>query len=417
MTRTHSSLLPLLVLAACGTPDPEQRPAKSRDIVTVVGTGQQATDAPRLDADGAPLGIPALEAHLDSPVDLSFDDAGQLYVIDWNGHKIRTLREDGSVYPVVGSGVEGDACEATPSASGCPCLAAQVNHPTDITFGPDGRLFIAAWHNSKIKVLDPSTAEVTDLCGSGARDYLGDGGQCFGEQGAQLVAFDLPSSVLFDAQENLLIADQANQVIRRLGKDGTVSTIGGNCPKGGFGCPLGVGYSGDGGPATLAKLDGGIGQAALPAGKLALDADGNLYFADTFNHVVRKISPGSDGVLGEGDPSEEIIETVVGTGEFGYSGDGGPAREAQLYRPTDVAFAPDGTLYIADRGNYCIRRVSPADSTISTVAGQCGVPGSAGDGGPATEANLDEPFGVALDREGTLFIADTLNHRVRKVLP
>jgi sugar lactone lactonase YvrE len=404
------------VLLAFGCGSPHEDPPKSGDIVTVIGNGEQATDRVELDSSGAPVGVPALAAHLDSPVDLGFDASGQLFVIDWNGHKIRTLAEDGLLYPVVGSGVEGDACEAVPSPAGCPALSAEVNHPSDITFDSNGRLVIAAWHNSKIKVYDPSSGDVTDACGSGARDYLGDGGPCFGEAGAQLVAFDLPSSVLFDPQGNLLIADQANQVIRRLAVDGTVSTIGGNCPKGGFGCVLGVGYSGDGGPATEAKLDSGIGQAALPAGKLTLDASGNLYFADTFNHVVRRITPGSDGVLGEGDPAEEIIETVVGSGEPGTSGDGGPAREAKLYRPTDVAIAPDGSLYIADRGNFCIRKVDTA-SNITTVAGECGVPGDRGDGGPATSAWLDEPFGVAIDSQGTLYIADTLNHRIRKVLP
>jgi hypothetical protein len=412
MKRIHLGLL--LLVWSCA--EPVSRQPESGDIVTVIGTGEQATDAPVLNASGAPIGIPALAAHLDSPVDLSFDASGALFVIDWNGHKIRRLADDGSLYPVVGSGVEGDACEQPASGAGCPGLSAQINHPADITFDAAGRLVIAAWHNSKIKVFDGGTGELSDACGSGARDYLGDGGPCFGETGAQLVAFDLPSSVLFDVHQGLLISDQANQVIRRIAADGTVRTIGGHCPKGGFGCPLGAGYSGDGGPAIEAKFDSGLGQAALPAGKLALDADGNLYVADTFNHVVRRIRPGSDGVLGEGDPNEELIETVVGSGEPGYSGDGGPAREAQLYRPTDVAIATDGSLYIADRGNFCIRRVEPVHFEISTVAGQCGVPGSRGDGGPATSAYLDEPFGVALDHEDVLFIADTLNHRVRKVL-
>jgi sugar lactone lactonase YvrE len=275
---------------------------------------------------------------------------------------------------------------------------------------------IAAWHNSKIKRIDPKTHLVTDLCGSGARDYLGDGGACFGAEGQQLVALDLPSSVAFDEQGNLFIADQANQVVRRLDAQGIVTTVVGSCPKGGFGCPDGVGYAGDGGPATQCKLDNGFGQWVMPAGKIAFGPDGYLYIADTFNHVIRRVSPGADGVLGEGDAAEELIETFAGTGKEGMAGDGGPAAEAELYRPTDLAFSPSGELYIADRGNHCIRRIDAA-GVVQTVAGRCGVPGAAGDGGPATEANLDEPFGVALGPDGALYVADTLNHRIRKVLP
>jgi DNA-binding beta-propeller fold protein YncE len=132
--------------------------------------------------------------------------------------------------------------------------------------------------------------------------------------------------------------------------------------------------------------------------------------------VIRRVSPGADGVLGDGDPAEELIETFAGTGQEGFAGDGGPAAEAELYRPTDLAFSASGDLYVADRGNHCIRRID-AEGVVQTVAGQCGVPGSAGDGGPATEANLDEPFGVAVGPDGALYIADTLNHRIRKVLP
>ncbi len=401
----------LLSAAGCSGPD---RPGHG-DIVGVLGTGEQATDPPTLDAAGKPLGIELAKARLDSPVDMAFK-GDTLFVIDWNGHKIRRLDADGFVYPVVGTGIEGDACESTLIDGACPGLSAEVNHPADITFDAQGALLIAAWHNSKLKLYDFASQSLHDLCGSGLRDYLGDGGPCFGDDGAELVAFDLPSSVAFDSAGNLFIADQANQVIRRRATDGTVSTVCGSCPKGGFGCPLGVGYTGDGGPAKSAQLDNGLGQAALPAGKLAFDPAGNLLFADTYNHVVRKLSPGPDSIIGDGDPNEEIIETIVGRGIAGLAGDGGQARDAELNHPTDLAIAADGTLYIADRGNHCVRRVD-AHGIISTFAGKCGEPGSSGDGGPATGALLDEPFGVALAPDGALYIADTLNQRVRKVLP
>jgi hypothetical protein len=320
------------------------------------------------------------------------------------------------LYPLIGTGLEGDGCDAELGPDGCLALQAQVNHPTDITFPPDGSALVAAWHNSKLKAFDPLTGKLQDRCGSGARDYLGDGGPCFGDDAAQLVALDLPNCVVLDREGNVFVADQANQVIRRLDTEGIVTTVVGSCPKGGFGCPGGVGYSGDGGPATEAKLNNGFGQWVMPAGKLAFGPDGYLYIADTFNSVVRRVDPGSDGILGSGDASEEVIETFAGTGTQGFEGDDGPANEAQLYHPTDVAWSPEGELYVADRGNHCVRRID-AGGVITTVAGQCGVPGSGGDGHSAVGALLDEPFGIAFSPDGALFIADTLNQRIRKVLP
>jgi hypothetical protein len=415
MIRTTALSLVLLGPLGCSdSPAPEPPPA-SGDIVTLAGTGEQATDPVELGEGDQVPGIPARKAHLDSPLDATFAADGTLLVIDWNGHKIRKLSGDGNLYPVVGSGFEGDGCEDESVDGACPGVRSRVNHPADVTFRSDGALIIAAWHNSKVKMLD-TDGVLTDLCGSGGRDYLGDGGPCYDVDGAELVTFDLPSGVVFDTVGNLFIADQANQVIRRLGTDGIVKTVCGQCPDGGFGCPEGIGYEGDGGPALEARLNSGYSQAVLPAGKLAFDGEGALYLADTMNHVIRRVLPGPDGVLGDGDPAEELIETVAGTGTKGYAGDGGPAMDADLNLPTDVAFAPDGALFIADRGNHCIRRVD-TEGVITTAAGRCGVPGRGGDGDPAPSAFLDEPFGVTVAPDGGLLIADTMNHRIRKVLP
>lgn len=394
-----------LLMAACG-PGEERAPG-SGDIVTLVGTGEPG-------GQSEPAGVPLDQATLDMPIDVAFDAEGLLYVVDWNGHMIRKVEGD-QLLPFLGTGAEGDACEGELDEQGCACTEAQLDHPTDLTFDADGLAIIAAWHNSKLKIVDPRTERVTDLCGSGGRDYLGDGGPCFGDDGAQLVTLDLPSGVALDRDGNLFIADQANYVVRRLDRDGVVTTVAGSCPDGGFGCPEGMGYAGDGGPASDAKLNNGFGQWVMPAGKLAFGPDGSLYIADTFNNVIRRIEPGSDGVLGSGDASEETIETFAGTGEQGYGGDGGPADEALLNRPTDLVWSPGGELFIADRDNQCIRRIS--EGIISTVAGQCGIPGSTGDEGPATRALLDEPFGIAFGKDGTLYVADTLNHRIRAVLP
>jgi sugar lactone lactonase YvrE len=412
------------VVVACGVTPGKAGPRKEPEIGvgqigTIIGTGNRATDPVDGNADGkvdAP--IDALDANIDQPMDVSFAKDGTLYVIDWNGHKIRRLDSDGKLAFVVGTGKEGDACEGTAVNGDCPIAGAELNHPTDMTFDESGRLVIAAWHNAKIKRADLEAGLVHNVCGTGNRKFEGEGMTCADATGKNQVSFDLPSSVAFDAAGNLFVSDQANQVIRRIGAaDGIVKVVAGNCPgTPGFGCTAGRGYSGDDGPAAEAHLSNNLGQGTDPQGKLAFDPrDGTLYIADTGNNVVRKVSPGSDGILGDGDPSEELITTVAGNGTPGYSGDDGPATEAELSSPTDVAIAADGMLYIADRSNSCIRRVTP-EGTITTIAGQCGNVGNAGDGETATEAGLRTPYGVALDGKGGLYISDTLNQCIRKVV-
>lgn len=386
------------------------------NIDTIVGTGQRATDAVDANADGiVDPPIPALEAHIDTPMDTVVTPDGDLIVIDWNGHKLRSLDAEGLLAFVVGTGTEGDACETKLEDGQCPAAATELNHPTDAFVDSSGVTWISAWHNSKIKRLDADRAAVENVCGTGNRKFEGDGGPCRDDAGMDLVSFDLPSSVALDAAGNVFISDQSNQVVRRLGANGVIKTVAGHCPgTTGFGCPKGRGYAGDGGPAVDCELNNNVGQGAGPHGKLALDAAGNLYIADTMNHVVRMVSPGADGVIGDGDPAEELITTVAGTGEPGSRGDGGAATAAQLFQPTDVAVGADGSLFIADTGNSCVRRVD-LDGIISTVAGVCGTEGYAGDGGRATDALLRSPYGVSLDG-GALYIADGLNHRIRKVV-
>jgi sugar lactone lactonase YvrE len=408
--------------SSCGggstTTNNKPPPAGPGEITTIAGTGERATQAVDANGDGiADPPIPADKARFDTPLDTAFDANGALLILDWNGHKIRRLNADGNVEFVVGTGIEGDACEDARVDGTCPLIASELNHMTDVTLDSAGRLVIAAWHNAKIKTADLHGDSLVDMCGNGTRKYAGDGGPCKDATGAQLVSFDLPSGVLYDKAGNLFIADQSNQVIRRIGTDGIVKTVAGNCSATpGFGCPLGQGYTGDGGPATMAKLASNYGQAADPQGKITFDAAGNLFIADTLNHVVRKVVPGADGILGDGDPSQEIITTFAGNGTAGFSGDGGPATAATLSGPRDVAFAPDGSLYIADTDNNCIRRVG-TDGVISTVVGTCG-PTSAfsGDGGPATAAKLATPFGVLVDSQGNLIVADSGNNRIRKVV-
>jgi len=188
--------------------------------------------------------------------------------------------------------------------------------------------------------------------------------------------------VALDAQGNVYAADSYNNIVVRISPAGTLTLIAGNSN---------AGFSGDGGPANIATLNGPTG--------VALDSAGNLYIADRNNHRIREVSGG-------------IITTVAGTGVPGFSGDGGLAVNAKLDYPYSVALDTAGNLYISDQFNSRIREVS--GGTIKTVAGN-GFTDYGGDGGPATSAGLYNPRGIALDTLGNLYIADEDHYRIRKV--
>ena len=199
---------------------------------------------------------------------------------------------------------------------------------------------------------------------------------------ATAISLDRPTGVAYDAAGNLYIADTDNFVIREVNLAGMITVVAGTGEQG---------FGGDGGPATSALLDS-------PQG-IAVDAAGNLYIADSGNHRIREVTAG-------------VISTIAGTGTCGYSGDGGPAAAAALCLPTAVAVDSVGGIYIADTNNYRIRKI--AGAIISTVAGN-GLQAFSGDGGLATTAGIDSPFGVAVDSAFNIYIADTYNQRVRMV--
>ena len=224
---------------------------------------------------------------------------------------------------------------------------------------------------------------IETVAGAGSPYYGGDGGP------ATAAYLFYPAGVALDGAGNLYIADLENSRIRKVDAAGVITTVAGD----GRCC-----YSGDGGAAVAARL-------SSPRG-VAVDGAGNLYIADTRNNRIRKVDAAG------------VITTVAGTGTEGFGGDGGPAVAAQLNRPTGVASDGLGNLYIADWGNHRIRKVDAA-GVITTVAGTGptgeGEGGFGGDGGAATAAQLNRPFGVAVDGAGNLYIADNRNHRIRKV--
>ncbi|NKB68683.1 MAG: hypothetical protein GKR89_16590 [Candidatus Latescibacteria bacterium] len=369
-------LLGALALASC-QPDPSG-PANQGPygrIETFAGTGVagKGDDTPRLH-----------QAQLYLPQDLTLGPDGQFYILDWNNHRIR-VTASGRLQTLIGTGELGDA----PAG---PALEIGLNHPTHIAFDSLGRLILSAWHNSKILRYDFSSGLIEAICGTGERAYGGDGGP------ADQALINLPSSTAFDLSGRMYISDQENQRVRRVDMDGTISTVIGT----------GVaGFSGDGGLATEAQIYAPQGQAAPPTSRIAADQQGHIYLADTFNNRIRRLSP--DGV----------ITTIAGNGVFPpdaslQARSSAPALDVSLHWPCDVAPDRAGNLFIADTFNNCVRRLG-TDGLLTTVAGQCGKPGDTGDGGHPLQALLNRPYGIEVDLEGNLYIADTRNHRIRVV--
>ena len=248
--------------------------------------------------------------------------------------------------------------------------------PAGVAYDSSGNLYVASQDDHVVRKVDLKGI-ITTVAGTGEQGFSGDGGSATSAQ------LDTPSGVAVDSTGVLYIADSHNHRIRRVGTDGTITTIAGT----------GVaGFSGDGGSAAQAQLN-------FPAG-ISLDSSGTLYIADSGNAAIRKVAGG-------------VITTVAGTGQQGYGGDGGPAVSAQLDTPTGVAADPNvaGQFYIADRHNHRVRQVA-ANGTITTIAGT-GRPSFSGDGGAGTSAGLDGPRGVAVTSTGLVYLADTDNQRIR----
>ena len=262
-------------------------------------------------------------------------------------------------------------------------MAAQVGRPSAGTATAGADLYFSDETFGVVRRVEFATGVITTVAGNGVNGFGGDGGP------AIEASLDGPLGVAVDGQGNVFISDTRNHRVRRVdATTGIIDTVAGDGT---------AGLSGDGGPAVQS-------QVSSPAG-LALDADGILYVADSGNHVVRRI------VLATG-----VITTVAGSGEDGSGGDGGPAFAAQLSSPQGVAVDGLGHLLIADTGNHRIRRVDATSGVIDTVAG-AGAPGFGGDGGLATEAQLNNPVGLGLDERGRVYVADAGNARVRRMSP
>jgi len=316
-------------------------------------------------------GGPATNASIADPVGVFVDGVGNMYVADTNNRRIRKVDASGTMTTVAGNGNFGF------SGDGGLATSASLADPTGVFVDTQNNLYIADTNNQRVRKVD-SSGVITTIAGDGNAGFSGDGGL------ATSARLNFPTGVFVDAQGNVFFADRENHRIRKVDTLGVITTVAGN---GAFGS------SGDGGQATSASL-------AFPSG-IFVSAVGEVFIADRFNYKVRKVD-----TLG-------VITTVAGNGAFGFSGDGGQATSANLAFPSAVYVDSVGNVFIADRDNHRIRRVD-ASGVISTVAGN-GTPTYGGDGGVATNANLNRPSGVWGNSKGAIWIADTNNRRIRKI--
>ena len=369
-------------------------------ITTVAGTGE---------GGGGGDGGRAVEARLNSPISVAVDRAGNLYIAEYSNHRIRRVDVSGIITTVAGTGEIGF------SGDGGPAVEARLWHPGGVAVDGSGALYIADTFNHRIRRVDASGA-LTTIAGIGESDFSGDGGLAAGAW------LNQPEGVAVDTSGNVYIADTHNHRVRRVDASGIITTVAGTGE---------WGFGRDAGPAVEVPLAEPVGVAVDEAGNLyiavadrilrvnsqgiisrvttervvpddvAVDGAGNVYVADGNSNRIQRVDASGS------------LTTVAGTGERGFSGDGGPAVKAQLNNPTGVAVDEMGAVYIADRWNHRIRRVD-ASGVITTDAG-IGEGSDSGGMGPATEAALNWPEGVAVDRRGNLYIADTYNHRIRRV--
>ena len=344
--------------------------ASGPSIATAVGTGQ---------AGNSGEGGPAIEARLNMPFDVALDSRGNLYFSDTFNHRVcKVNRGSGRISTVAGDGTAGF------SGDGGPAVKARLNEPYGVVVGPTGDVYIVDRLNRRIRRVDGRTGVISTVAGDGSKVYSGDGGP---GTAAGLVE---PNGVaLMPDGRVLLIADVAGHRIRSLDlASGRIATFAGT------GKPR---HDGDGGPASRASIWGARAVNVAP--------DGSVYVLEREGNTLRVIRPDTG-----------IMTTVAGTGTRGYSGDGGPAESATFNGPKELAVDSSGNIWIVNTENHAIRFIDAGTRKISTVAGN-GRPGGDGDGGPPTKARLDRPHGVAVAPDGSFWIGDTHNHRVRVVSP
>lgn len=354
------------------TPPVVTKDTLSGNIYTIAGNGTEAYSG-----DNGP----ATKAELWNPIGVAVDGAGNIYICDAGNFRVRKVDKNGIISTFAGGKTAGY------SGDGGPATSAELWTPSGITVDGLGNVYIADHGNQDIRKVNTSGI-ISTFAGNGYG--TGNRGGYSGDEGpADSAELSLPYGLATDDTGNIYIADFGNQRIRKVNTFGIITSIAGN----GFAT-----YSGDGGPATAASL-------AAPW-DVTLDKSGNFYIADYGNDRIRKID------------TKGIITTIAGNGfgapgDGGYSGDGGPAIEAELYNPTSVVVDASGNIYFADADNNRLRMVNSA-GTISTIAGN-GLSNFSGDGGLASNSQVGFVSGMAIDASSNIYFADTYFQRIRVI--
>lgn len=340
-------------------------PAAAVEVITIAGNGQK-----KVSGEGGP----PLEAGVNDPFGLAIGPDGQLYWAEYGGHVIRRLDRDRNTISVYAG---------TPDEAGYldgEALSAKFNLPHEIQFDPHGHLYISDMRNHTIRRIDWDTKQVSTVAGTGKPGFSGDGGPATQALLAQ------PHAVALDGDRGFLICDIGNHRVRAVDfKTGLISTVAGNGQRQ---------LTPDGAPIAGTPLNG--------PRTLAIDADGNVIIALREGNAVYRWNRKTNR-----------LEHLAGTGKSGYSGDGGDAKLAQLSGPKGVVIGPDGDIYLADTESHTVRVIRMKTGIIETLVGD-GKKGDGPDGDPK-KCRLARPHGVFFDDEGTLYIGDSSNHKVRIV--
>ena len=340
-------------------------PARAERLVLVAGGGDKG--------DGAP----AAEARLHSPFGIDFDSSHTMYIAELEGGHVHRIDPQGILTTIAGTGSEkGDAGDNGPAKE------ATFNGMHSLAIAPSGEIYVADTWNNRVRKIDPRSARITPFAGTGKKEYSGDGGPALkaGCGGIYCVAFSPDSKTLY-------LADLDNRRIRAVDMAaGVIRLIAGN---GAEGVPA------DGALAREAPL--------VDPRAVAADREGNVYVLERGGHALRVVD--RDGK----------IRTVAGTGKAGPANESGPALAATLRGPKHLCLDREGNVIVADTDNHVIRKYLPKEKTLVKIAGT-GKAGSAGVGGPPDKVEFNQPHGVHVDREGTLYIVDSLNNRILKMV-
>jgi DNA-binding beta-propeller fold protein YncE len=320
--------------------------------------------------------VPATEAKLVAPFGIDFDKDGAAYLVELTGQRVLRIDAKGILHVIAGDGNKGDGGDGGPAAK------AQFNGMHSLAIGGDGLVYLADTWNNRIRVIDPKNGTINAFAGTGKKGFGGDGGPALQAEftGVFCIAFDAK-------KERMIVTDLDNRRIRAIDmKTKIVTTIAGNGQRG---------VPADGSDAKTSPL--------VDPRAAAIDSKSNVYILERGGHALRVVDASGK------------IRTVAGTGKGGYSGDGGDALKAQLNGPKHLCIDAEDNVIVADTENHVVRKVLPREGRIVLLAG-AGKRGSGGLDGPPEKVGLSQPHGVTLHRDGTLYIVDSSNNRVLKVV-